>query len=75
MAAAREDGQTAATLLGTAARWRCHAHRPATPLEQRDIARAAERGRALLGPAADEAAWAAALTQPQDPLLPQQVDR
>jgi hypothetical protein len=75
VAAARGDGQTAATLLGTAARWRSDAHRPATPLEQHDIARAAERARTLLGPAAYEAAWAAALTQPRDLLLPQQVDR
>jgi tetratricopeptide (TPR) repeat protein len=76
VAAARGDGQAAATLLGTAARWRTRAHRPATPLEQHDIARAAERARALLGTAAYEAAWAAALTQPQDLLLlPQRVDR
>jgi predicted ATPase/DNA-binding SARP family transcriptional activator len=76
VAAARGDGQAAATLLGTAARWRTRTHRPATPLEQHDIARAAERARALLGTAAYEAAWAAALTQPQDLLLlPQRVDR
>jgi tetratricopeptide (TPR) repeat protein len=73
VAAARGDGQTAATLLGTAARWRTHAHRPATPLEQHDIARAADHARMLLGPDAYEAARAAALTQPQDPLLPEQL--
>ena len=54
VAAARGDGQAAATLLGTAARWRARAHRPATPLELHDIERAADRARALLGPAAYE---------------------
>jgi hypothetical protein len=40
VAAARDDGRNAATLLGTAARWRTEAHRPATPLELHDIDRA-----------------------------------
>jgi predicted ATPase/DNA-binding SARP family transcriptional activator/tetratricopeptide (TPR) repeat protein len=64
VAATRGDGQPAATLLGTAARWRAEAHRPATPLEQRDIARAADRARALLGPEGYAAAEQAVLTQP-----------
>jgi predicted ATPase/DNA-binding SARP family transcriptional activator len=66
VAAARGDGQTAATLLGTAARWRAETHRPATPLEQHDIERAADRARALLGPDPYAAAEQAALTQPRD---------
>jgi hypothetical protein len=33
VAVARGDGQTAATLLGTAARWRAETHRPASPRE------------------------------------------
>jgi tetratricopeptide (TPR) repeat protein len=66
VAAAGGDGQTAATLLGTAARWRAEAHRPATPLEQHDIERAANRARELLGPDAYAAAEQAVLTQPPD---------
>ena len=68
VAAARGDAQSAATLLGAAARWRSEARRPATPLELHDIDRAAGGARALLGPDAYDTAHAAALTQPQDPL-------
>jgi tetratricopeptide (TPR) repeat protein len=69
VAAARGDGQTAAALLGTAARWRVEAHRPATPLEQHDIDRAADRARALLGPDAYAAAENAVLTQSPERLI------
>jgi hypothetical protein len=71
VAAARDDGQSAATLLGTATRWRTEAHRPATALELHDIDRAADRARTLLGPAAYEQALAAVLTEPQDWIVPQ----
>ena len=50
VAAARGDGQSTATLLGTAARWRAEAHGPATPLELHDIERAGNRARTLLSP-------------------------
>jgi hypothetical protein len=63
VAAARGDAPTAATLIGTAARWRAQAHRPATPLEQHDIDRAADRARALLGPDAYAAAENAVPTE------------
>jgi predicted ATPase/DNA-binding SARP family transcriptional activator/tetratricopeptide (TPR) repeat protein len=66
VAAARGDAPTAATLLGTAARWRADARRPATPLEQHDIDRAADRARALLDPDAYAAAEQAVLTPPQE---------
>jgi hypothetical protein len=69
VAAARADGQSAATLLGTAACWRAEVHRPATPLEVHDIERAGNRARALLGPAGYEQARAAGLTEPQDLFL------
>ncbi len=71
VAAARGDGQTAATLLATAARWRAAARRPATPLEQHDIDRAADRARTLLGPHAYQAAVDAGLTDPHDVLAGQ----
>jgi len=70
VAAARDDGQSAATLLGTAARWRAETLRPATPLERHDIARADDRARMLLGPPTYEQARAAGLTDPQDLLTP-----
>jgi predicted ATPase/DNA-binding SARP family transcriptional activator len=69
VAAARGDGQSAATLLGTATRWRAEAHRPATPLELYDIERAGDRARALLGPDTYEQARAAGLTEPQELLV------
>jgi hypothetical protein len=64
VAAARGHAARAAALLGTAARWRAETHRPATPLEQHDIDRAADRARALLGPDAYAAAEHAGLTNP-----------
>jgi tetratricopeptide (TPR) repeat protein len=73
VAAARDDGQSAATLLGTATRWRAEAHRPATSLELYDIERAGDRARALLGPAVYEQARSAGLTEPQDLLAPQKA--
>jgi predicted ATPase len=69
VAAARDDGQSAATLLGTATRWRADVHRPATPLDLHDIERARDRARRLLGPAAYEQAHAAGLTEPQGLLV------
>jgi hypothetical protein len=69
IAAARGDGQSAAALLATAARWRAERHRPASPLEQYDIDRAADRARVLLGPDAYQAASAAVLTQSSDLLV------
>jgi hypothetical protein len=48
VAAARDDGQSAAALLGTAARGRDEAHRPAAPLELHHIERAGDRARMLL---------------------------
>jgi len=72
-AAARADGRSAATLLGTAARWRSEAHRPATPLESHDIERARDRARTLLGPVAYEAAQAAGPNEPQDLLTARQA--
>jgi predicted ATPase/DNA-binding SARP family transcriptional activator len=66
IAAARGDGQGAATLLGTAARWRAEAHRPPSPLELHDIERAADQARALLGHRDFEKARGAGLTQPQE---------
>jgi Flp pilus assembly protein TadD len=56
VAAARGDGQSAATLLGAAARWRAEAQRPATPLELHDIERAEAQAQAR----------ATGLTEPQD---------
>jgi tetratricopeptide (TPR) repeat protein len=58
IAAARDDGRSAASLLGTAARWRAAAHRPATPLELHDIERARDRARTLLGAAGYDAVLA-----------------
>ncbi len=68
-AAARGDGQSAAALLGAAARWRAETQRPASPLERYDVERATDRALDLLGPAAYRAASAAVSTQPPD-LLP-----
>jgi hypothetical protein len=73
VSAARGDGQSAATLLGTAARWRTDARRPATLLERHDIERATDRALALLGAEGYEMARAAALTQPQDVLVADKV--
>jgi predicted ATPase/DNA-binding SARP family transcriptional activator len=75
VAAARGDGQIAATLLGTAAHWRAEAHRPATPLERHDIDRAADNARAMVGGAAYERARTAALTEPQTMLIAREATR
>jgi tetratricopeptide (TPR) repeat protein len=60
-AAARGDGETAADLLGTAARWRHWHHRPALGTEQHDIDRAVAGARALLGEHAYRAVYARGL--------------
>jgi hypothetical protein len=73
VAAARDNGHSAATLLGTAARWRAETHRPATPLELHDISRAGNRAQSLLGPAAYEQAHATGLTDPHNLLAPQRA--
>jgi predicted ATPase/DNA-binding SARP family transcriptional activator len=57
VAAARDDGVTAAGLLGAAARWRDERGRPASPMEQADIDRAADRARNLLGDEPYATAW------------------
>ena len=57
VAAAHQDGGTAATLLGAAARWRDERGRPASPMESVDIQRASDRARKLLGHEGYEAAW------------------
>jgi predicted ATPase/DNA-binding SARP family transcriptional activator len=57
VAAARDDGVTAARLLGAAARWRDERGRPASPMEQADIDRAADRARTLIGEEAYGNAW------------------
>ena len=63
-AVARGDGETAANLLGTAARWRRWLHRPALGTEQRDIDRAAAGARGLLGEHAYRAAYTHGLQPP-----------
>jgi predicted ATPase/DNA-binding SARP family transcriptional activator len=73
LAADRDDGPTAATLLATADRWRADARRPATPLERHDIDRAAARARELLGPDAYRAVREVALTQPHDHFIGQEA--
>lgn len=60
VAAARGDGEGAASLLGAAARWRERWRRPATRLENKDILRASRRAQELLGKDAYCAAYTAA---------------
>jgi predicted ATPase/DNA-binding SARP family transcriptional activator/tetratricopeptide (TPR) repeat protein len=68
VAAARDDGSAAVALLARAARWRAERRRPAAPLERRDIDRAVDRVRSLLGAdrytAAFDAAYAAGTPAP-----------
>jgi predicted ATPase len=80
-AAARGDGETAATLLGSAARWRQWQHRPPLGIEQHDIDRAAAGARELLGDHAYRVAYAHGLQPPsgvvdlRHPLEPQLAAR
>jgi tetratricopeptide (TPR) repeat protein len=64
VAVARGDGETAASLLGTAARWRHWHHRPALGTEHHDIDRAAAGARGLLGEHTYRAAYARGLQPP-----------
>jgi predicted ATPase len=57
VAAARDDGLTAAWLLSAAARQRDEHGRPASPMERVDIDRATDRARTLIGDRAYAAAW------------------
>jgi tetratricopeptide (TPR) repeat protein len=61
VAVARGDGETAARLLGAAARWRHWHHRPALGTEHHDIDRAAAAARRLLGEHPYRAAYARGL--------------
>jgi hypothetical protein len=64
VAAAREDAGAATSLLARAARWRADHDRPAMPLEQPDIERAAARARARLGDDAYRSAFTGAYATP-----------
>jgi predicted ATPase/DNA-binding SARP family transcriptional activator len=55
VAAARGDAPIAAALLGAARSWRASHHRPASTIENADIARATRRGESLLGAASFDA--------------------
>jgi Flp pilus assembly protein TadD len=57
VASVRGEAEHAARLLGAASWWRGKRHRPISRLERVDVARAAERARAVLGDDAFEVAY------------------
>jgi predicted ATPase/DNA-binding SARP family transcriptional activator len=68
-AAAHGDGNRAANLLGTAARWRQLRHQPTLRTERHDIERAAEAARDLIGTPAYEQAYTRGLQLPPDAVV------
>ncbi|GAB3309666.1 BTAD domain-containing putative transcriptional regulator [Geodermatophilus aquaeductus] len=64
VAAARDDAEAGARLLGAAAAWRRRRHRPAGRLERADAGRAEQRARAALGDEGFDAAYRAGHAEP-----------